>query len=82
MCGCVWLLVCLCVMVPYAIIPYLVDTQEWVLRISFNNIGIDLKYYLHSSTGADFTKGLKSRLRLKSKTLVLNFVKRMLSLWS
>ena len=26
-----------------------------------------------SSTGADFTKGLKSRFRLKSKTLVLNF---------
>ena len=26
--------------------------------------------------GADFTKGLKSRFRLKFKTLVLNFVKR------
>ena len=34
------------------------------------------------STEADFTKGLKSRFRLKLKTLVLNFVKRMLSLWS
>ena len=32
--------------------------------------------------GADFTKGLKSRFRLKSKTLVLNFVKKLLSLWS
>ena len=32
--------------------------------------------------GADFTKGLKSRFRLKFKTLVLNFVNRMLSLWS
>ena len=35
-----------------------------------------------SIPGADFTKGLKSRFRLKFKTLVLNFVKRMLSLWS
>ena len=32
--------------------------------------------------GADFTKGLKSRFTLKFKTLVLNFVNRMLSLWS
>ena len=32
--------------------------------------------------GADFTKGLKSRFRLKFKTLVLNFVNRMLSPWS
>ena len=37
---------------------------------------------LKSVSGADFTKGLKSRFRLKSKTLVLNFVKTMLSLWS
>ena len=35
-----------------------------------------------TDTGADFTKELKSRFRLKSKTLVLDFVKRMLSLWS
>ena len=34
------------------------------------------------TSGADFTKGLKSRFRLKSKTLVLNFVKKLLSLWS
>ena len=34
------------------------------------------------TAGADFTKGLKSRFRLKFKTLVLNFVKTMLSLWS
>ena len=33
-------------------------------------------------TGADFTKALESRFRLKFKTLVLNFVNRMLSLWS
>ena len=31
---------------------------------------------------ADFTKGLKPRFRLKFETLVLNFVNRMLSLWS
>ena len=35
-----------------------------------------------ASPGADFTKGLKSRFRLKFKSLVLNFVNRMLSLWS
>ena len=34
------------------------------------------------SAGADFTKGLKFRFRLKFETLVLNFVNRMLSLWS
>ena len=33
-------------------------------------------------SGADFTKGLKPRFRLKFETLVLNFVNRMLSLWS
>ena len=42
----------------------------------------DCAKYVDRVTGADFTKGLKSRFRLKSKTLVLNFVKRMLSLWS
>ena len=31
-----------------------------------------------SNPGANFTKGLKSRFRLKFKTLVLNFVNRML----
>ena len=31
---------------------------------------------------ADFTKGLKPRFGLKFKTLVLNVVNRMLSLWS
>ena len=34
------------------------------------------------TSGANFTKGLKSRFRLKSKTLVLNFVQKLLSLWS
>ena len=33
-------------------------------------------------SGANFTKGLKPRLSLKLKTLVLNFVNRMISLWS
>ena len=37
---------------------------------------------LDKNSGADFTKGLKSRFRLKSNTLVLNFVKKLLSLWS
>ena len=37
---------------------------------------------LHTFPGADFTKGLKSSFRLKFKTLVLNFINRMLSLWS
>ena len=39
-------------------------------------------YIASQIPGADFTKGLKSRFRLKFKTLGLNFVKRMLSLWS
>ena len=33
-------------------------------------------------SGADFIKGVKPRLRLKFKTLVLHFVNRMVSLWS
>ena len=48
LCGCVWLLVCLCVTVSCAIVPYLVDTQECGLHLLFNNIDIDLKYYLHT----------------------------------
>ena len=39
-------------------------------------------FSIQSSPGADFKKGLKSRFRFKLKTLVLNFVKRILSLWS
>ena len=49
MCGFMWLLVCLCVTVSYAIVPYLVDTQECGLHILINTIDIDLKYYLHTS---------------------------------
>ena len=41
----------------------------------------DLSIELEES-GVDFTNGLKPRLRLKFKTLGLNFVNRMLSLWS
>ena len=33
-----------------------------------------LSHFMPKTTGADFTKGLKSRFRLKFKTLVLNFV--------
>ena len=50
LCGCVWLLVCLCVTVPYTIVSYLVHTPEWGLHILFNNIDIDLNYYLHTGT--------------------------------
>ena len=38
--------------------------------------------YEKKISGADFTKGLKPRFTLKFKTLVLNFVNRMSSLWS
>ena len=47
---------------------------------SIKNVGAS--FCTKKSSGADFTKGLKSRFRLKSKTLVLNFVKKLLSLWS
>ena len=43
---------------------------------------IEKQHFTKDKTGADFTKELKPRLRLKYKTLVLNFVNRMLSLWS
>ena len=53
MCGCVWLLVCLCVTLPYSIVPYPVDKQEWGLHILFNNIDKDVKYYLHTGIMRD-----------------------------
>ena len=53
MCGCVWLLVRLSVTMPYAIVPYLVDTQEWGLHMLFTNIDFDLKYYLHTGIMRD-----------------------------
>ena len=48
----------------------------------FTMINLFLPLIMEETTGADFTKGLKSRFRLKFKTLVLNFVKTLLSLWS
>ena len=41
----------------------------------------DLGYTFKHGPGVDLTKGLKPRLRLKFKTLVLNFVNRMGSLY-
>ena len=59
--------------------PGLRGSQKMVcslLRSGVNRHSISVKI-----SGGDFTKGLKSRFRLKFKTLVLNIVKRMLSLW-
>ena len=47
-----WLCLVTCT-VPYAIVPYLVHTQELGLHILFNNIDIDLKYYLHTGIMGD-----------------------------
>ena len=46
----VWLCLVTCMFVcksASAIVPYLVDTQDWSLHILFYNIDIDLNYYLH-----------------------------------
>ena len=45
----------------------LVNCQAWVSHYQPSNIGL--------GPGADFTKRLKSRFRLKFKTLVLNLSK-------
>ena len=42
----------------------------------------DMVDFVRLDPGADFTKGLNSRFGLKFKTWVLNFVNRILSLWS
>ena len=52
-------------------------------RILSGEVGVeDLSLKMILNTGAGFTKGLTTRFRLKFKSSVLNFVNRMLSLWS
>ena len=59
--------------------------SNWGLTLSILDLAsawhLEERSQVLETSGGDFTNGFMSRFRLKFKTLVLNFVKRMLSLW-